>query len=75
MSFLDQFSASTVVSMEMAKNEIFIYCLFAFEMEIVGYAKICLYLVRLWCYFYFSNFSFECNWVPDTRFPEPFSKA
>ena len=30
MSFLDQFSASTVVSMEMAKNEIFIYCLFCF---------------------------------------------
>ena len=30
ISFLDRFSASTVVSMEMAKNEIFSYCLFCF---------------------------------------------
>ena len=31
-SFLDRFSASTVVNMERAKNEIFSYCLFGFEM-------------------------------------------
>ena len=30
ISFLDRFSASTVISMEMAKNEIFSYCLFCF---------------------------------------------
>ena len=30
ISFLDRFSASTVVSMEMAKNEIFSSCLFCF---------------------------------------------
>ena len=30
ISFLDGFSVSTVISMEMAKNEIFSYCLFCF---------------------------------------------
>ena len=30
VSFLDRFSTSTVISMEMAKNEIFSYCLFCF---------------------------------------------
>ena len=30
ISFLDRFSASTVISIEMAKNEIFSYCLFCF---------------------------------------------
>ena len=42
ISFLDRISASTVVNMEMAKTEIFSYCLFGFEMEILGYAEICL---------------------------------
>ena len=45
MSFFDQFSASTVGSMEMAKNvkmkSSVIVC-FVFEMEIVGYAEFCL---------------------------------
>ena len=40
---MDLFSASTVISMEMAKNEIFSYFIvcFVFEMEIGGYAEIC----------------------------------
>ena len=39
---MDLFSASTVISMEMAKTEIFSYVIvcFVFEMEVVGYAEI-----------------------------------
>ena len=40
---MDLFSASTVISMEMAKTEIFSYVIvcFVFEMENVGYPEIC----------------------------------
>ena len=40
---MDLFSASTVISMEMAKTEIFSYVIvcFVFEMGNVGYPEIC----------------------------------
>ena len=51
---MDRFSASIVVSMEMAKNEIFSYFIvcFVFEKEIVGYAEIC--SVYKWSVFFIS---------------------
>ena len=40
VSFLDWFSASTVVSMEWLKMKSSVIVCFVFEMEVVGYAEI-----------------------------------
>ena len=53
ISFLDEFSASTVVSMEMAKNgNLQLLFVLFFEMDIVGYGLSLL----LFYYFYFILF-------------------
>ena len=68
ISFLDRFSASTVVSMEMAKNEIFSYCLFCFWN---GNWWLCWDLfINSLCFGYFRI------WIQDTWSPVlPFWKA
>ena len=49
MSFLDEFSASTVVSMEMAKNgNLQLLFVLFFEMDIVGYG---LSLLLFYCFY------------------------
>ena len=51
ISFLDRFSTSTVISMEMAKNEIFSYCLFCFWN---GNCWLCWHLfITVGCLFYY----------------------
>ena len=66
VSFLDPFSASTEVSMEMAKNEIFSYCLFCFLKWTL------LVMVCLFYFYYFFNFR---RWIKSTWILVIFSKG